>query len=146
MTGFRGSSMTKLNHKLVAVLNKSIEPGKLMNALAHMSIGLGSMLGMGSLQLQNYVDADKGSHPYISAMPFMILSANSNKISNLRIEAQQAGLSFTDFVESMTVGSYEEQLERTRNLKAEELVYYGIVLYGDWDEISQLTRKFSLWR
>ncbi|HVV67717.1 MAG TPA: DUF2000 family protein [Gammaproteobacteria bacterium] len=24
--------------------------------------------------------------------------------------------------------------------------YYGIVLFGDWDKVSALTRKFSLWR
>lgn len=35
----------KFKNKLVAVLNKSIEPGKLMNALAHMCIGLGSAIG-----------------------------------------------------------------------------------------------------
>ncbi|MFS9399785.1 DUF2000 family protein, partial [Legionella pneumophila] len=29
-------------NKLVAVLNKHIEPGKVMNALAHMCIGLGA--------------------------------------------------------------------------------------------------------
>ncbi len=32
-------------NKLVAVLNKSIEIGKVMNALAHMCIGLGSAIG-----------------------------------------------------------------------------------------------------
>ena len=32
----------KFKNKLVAVLNKSVETGKIMNALAHMCIGLGS--------------------------------------------------------------------------------------------------------
>lgn len=48
----------EFQNKLVAVLNKSIEPGKLMNALAHMCIGLGSAIGQDSLRLTNYKDAD----------------------------------------------------------------------------------------
>jgi hypothetical protein len=58
--------MNKFTNKPLAVLNKSIEPGKLMNALAHMSIGLGATLGKEALHLCNYQDADGGSHPCIS--------------------------------------------------------------------------------
>jgi hypothetical protein len=49
-------------NKLVAVLNKSINTGKLMNALAHMCIGLGSDIGQPPLRLTHYKDADGGSH------------------------------------------------------------------------------------
>ena len=40
--------------KLVAVMNKSIEPGILMNALAHMCIGFGAHLGVPELQRRFY--------------------------------------------------------------------------------------------
>lgn len=46
----------------------------------------------------------------------------------------------------MTVGTYQEQIERTQQVKDENLVYYGIVLFGDWDKVTELTRKRSLWR
>lgn len=45
--------MEKFKNKLVAVLNKSIEHGKVMNALAHMSIGLGAAIGQADLRLTN---------------------------------------------------------------------------------------------
>ncbi len=73
-------SEEKFKNKLVAVLNKSIDTGKVMNALAHMCIGLGSAIGKSELRLTDYKDADGGSHPYISEIPFIILSENSNKI------------------------------------------------------------------
>ena len=60
-------------NKLVAVMNEKIEPGVIMNALAHMCIGFGSDIGKEPLRLTNYIDADEGSHPHISEMPFMIL-------------------------------------------------------------------------
>jgi hypothetical protein len=125
----------KFSNKLVAVLNKSIETGKLMNALAHMCIGLGSAIG-----------TDDGSHPFISEIPFIILTENSNKIRKLRHEAIANQIQFNDFTDTMTVGTYQDQIARTAQVKDENLVYYGIVLFGDWDKVTELTRKFSLLR
>jgi hypothetical protein len=137
--------MSEFTHKLVAVLNKSIEPGKVMNALAHISVGLGAAVGKEPLRFSDYRDAEGGSHSFISEMPFMILSANSNKIKNLRAECLAHNIQFTDFTETMTGGTYQEQLARTAATKNEDLVYYGIALFGEWNKVSELTRKFSLW-
>lgn len=127
-------------------MNEKIEPGIIMNALAHMCIGFGSAIGKEPLRLTNYVDADEGYHPNISEMPFMILKANSNKLRALRLAALEAGIPFVDFTDTMTVGTYVEQVERTRQTKEADLVYYGVVLFGDWEKVSELTRKFSLWK
>jgi hypothetical protein len=133
-------------NKLVAVMNEKIEPGFIMNALAHMCIGFGSEIGKEALRLTNYVDADGGNHPSISEMPFMILKANSNKLRALRLAVLQAGIQCVDFTNTMTVGTYLEQIERTKQTKEADLIYYGIVLFGEWEKVSELTRKFSLWK
>lgn len=133
-------------NKLVAVMNEKIEPGVVMNALAYMCIGFGSVIGKEPLRLTNYIDAEGGSHPHISEMPFMILKANSNKIKALRLAALQEGIQCVDFTDTMTIGSYLEQLERTKQTKEADLIYYGVVLFGKWDKVSELTRKFSLWK
>lgn len=133
-------------HKLVAVMNEKIEPGVIMNALAHMCIGFGSALGKEPLRLANYLDAEGGSHPHISEMPFMILKTTSNKLRALRIAAQEAGISMSDFTDTMTGGTYSEQIERTKQTKETDLIYYGVVLFGEWEKVSELTRRFSLWK
>ncbi|MCS5708695.1 DUF2000 domain-containing protein [Candidatus Berkiella cookevillensis] len=133
-------------NKLVAVLNKKIEPGKLMNALAHMCIGLGSAIGKDFLRLTSYKDADGNVHPHISEIPFIILSESSNKIKKLRHEAMNYNINFNDFTDTMTVGTYQEQIECTKQVKEEDLIYFGIVLFGDWDKLTELTQKFSLWK
>lgn len=46
----------------------------------------------------------------------------------------------------MTTGTYQEQIQRTAQVKDENLIYYGIVLFGDWDKVTEFKRKFSLWR
>lgn len=127
-------------------MNEKIESGIIMNALAHMCIGFGSEIGKESLRLTDYQDADGGSHPFISEMPFMVLKANSNKIRELRRVAIAEGVRFVDFTNTMTIGTYQEQIERTKATNDADLIYYGIVLFGDWAKVSNMTRKFSLWK
>jgi hypothetical protein len=139
--------MGEFKKKLVAVLNEKIEHGKIMNALAHMVIGLGASVSKEELRLADYKDADGNSHDNISEMPFMVLAANnSNKIRTLRLAAIENKIEFVDFNNAMTVGTYKEQIEKASKTKEEELEYYGIALFGDWDKVSELTRKFSLWK
>ncbi|TSC85367.1 MAG: hypothetical protein G01um10147_1181 [Microgenomates group bacterium Gr01-1014_7] len=138
----------ELTHKFVAVLNKKIPTGNLMNGLGHMAAGLaGSYPNLPEMRFDSYFDKDGGEHKSISDNPFIILQAdNSNQIRNLRNEAKVAGIHFVDFTSTMTVGTYKEQQERTKNTPEVELEYYGICLFGPKEILNSLTKKFSLWR
>jgi hypothetical protein len=133
-------------NKIVAVMNKSIDPGIVMNALAHMSIGLGASLPKEKLRLDTYEDQDGNKYPNISQMPFIILRANSNKILSLVQWARENNIKHGVFVDTMTGGTYQEQLDRTKATREDNLLFYGVVLYGPWDKVSDATKKFSLWK
>ncbi len=135
-------------HKFVAVLNKKIPVGNLMNALGHMAVGLSSDYpSISEMRFDNYFDKDGGTHKNISDNPFIILQAdNSNKIRTLRNALLKKGIHFSDFTNTMTVGTYIEQQQRTKETLEAELEYYGICLFGEIDEVNELTKKFSLWR
>lgn len=138
----------EINYKFVAVLNKKIPTGNLMNALGHMAAGLaGSYQNLPEMRFDTYYDKDGGEHKSISDNPFIILSAdNSNQIRTLRNQLLEKGVHFTDFTSTMTVGSYKEQQERTRQTLEIELEYWGICLFGPKEILNNLTKKFSLWR
>ena len=138
--------MTHFQNKLVAIMNRSTPPGVLMNALAHMTVGFGASIGRELLRLTNYKDKDGHDHPNISEIPFIILEANSNKIRGVREQAKEGGIQFVDFTHTMTEGSFEEQLARSLETHEKDLIYYGIVLFGEWEKVSAMTRKFSLWK
>jgi len=137
-----------LQNKFVAVLNKKIPTGSLMNALGHMAAGLAaSYSNIKDMRFDSYFDQNGGEHKSISDNPFIILSAdNSNQIRTLRNQLIQSNIHFVDFTNTMTVGTYVEQKERTKNTLEEQLEYYGICIFGPIELISQLTKKFSLWR
>lgn len=134
--------------RFVAVLNKKIETGRLMNALGHMTAGIaGGSLEKDAMCFLQYQDKDGGSHSNISHYPFIILRAdNSNKIRTLRIEALARNISFSDFTSTMTLGTSKEQMDATQHTSEEDLEFYGIVLFGETEELKQITGKFSLFK
>ena len=138
----------ELTHKFVAVLNKKIPVGNLMNALGHMAAGLaGSYPNLPEMRFDTYVDKDGGKHKSISDNPFIILSAdNSNQLRTLRNDLIASGVHLTDFTSTMTAGTYREQQERTKNTPEAELEYYGVCMFGPKEVLNSLTKKFSLWR
>src|SRR3989338_805043 len=93
--------------RFIAILNKKVETGKLMNALGHMTAGLAGGSGASDqMCFLQYEDADGGKHPNISHYPFIVLSAdNSNQIRTARNEAIIRGIPFTDFTRTMTAGT-----------------------------------------
>ncbi len=134
--------------RFVAIMRVGVDPGRMMNALGHMTAGLagGHMEGKGMSFLQ-YKDRDGGVHPNISHFPFIVLRAdNSNQIRTVRKEAQKRGIPFTDFTSTMTVGTSAEQVGRTAETPEANLDYFGICLFGSTEELKAVTKKFSLFK
>ena len=139
---------TKSSLKFVAVLNKQVDLGKLYNALSHMSVGISHLLGSDKdVLFHNYQDKDGGVHPSISDHPFIVLKAtNSSQIRSLREKIMEQHILYTDFVETMSIGTSEEQLMATKSKTEKELTYYGICFFGSEEVLNPLTKKFSLFK
>lgn len=133
--------------RFIAVLNKKIEPGRVMNALGHMTAGLAGGSGKADeMCFLQYQDLRGGAHPNISHFPFIVLKAdNSNKIRGVRNECIVRGIPFSDFTSTMTIGTSQEQQDNTRATPEEGLEYYGIVMFGETETLREFTGKFSLW-
>lgn len=138
--------MNAFENKLVALVNKEIETGVAMNAIAHMTIGLGTQLNNELLRLNDYKDKEGNVYPNISQMPFMILRGKSSEIRKAVTQAKEEKMLFSVFTDTMTGGTYQEQLDNTLQTPEEQLIYYGAVLFGPWDQVSQITKRFSLYK
>jgi len=138
--------------KIVAMINKTLEPGPALNAIAHLSVGLlGRLITecpdlLSELNYQNFRDASGEVHPFISGLSLIVLRGSSNEIRRLREDITAAGLLTVDFHHQMTGESYVEQLERSAQTLESELIYSGVIVLAPKTEIDPLTRKYSLWR
>ena len=139
--------MADSDRKLVVVLNEKIETGKAMNALAHAMLGFGAgAVTKEEVCLNKYEDADGDIHNNISERGIIVLRAGLNKIRTIRNKAKDEGLAFVDFVDTMSIGTYEEEYELTKTRKGEELNYWALILFGEWDKVTELTGKLSLYK
>src|SRR5262245_14777229 len=131
-------------NKLVAVINKQIETGVAMNALAHMCLGFGAHMDPSVLHLMDYKNAEGCVYPNISKITFIILrEKNSHNIGNLLTKAKETNIPYAAFTNTMTGGTWEDQELRTLTTKPEEIIFYGIVLFGPKEIVSEMTKKLS---
>jgi hypothetical protein len=139
---------TPTTHRFVAVLNKKIESGRAMNALAHMAVGFAAIYpDKEALRFDDYVDKDGSEHKSISDNPFIVLASdNSNQIRTLRNKLIELNIPFNDFTRTMIEGTYMDQHKRTSETPEIELEYWGICFFAKNDQSKELTKKFSLWR
>lgn len=91
-----------------------------------------------------FIDAQGIEHPSISGLSLIVLRGSQGDLSKLITAARQQGFLHADFIETMTGGTYSEQLARTQANK--EHIYYAVALFGEKEVIDPLTKRLSLYR
>ncbi|MGG6265483.1 DUF2000 domain-containing protein [Leptolyngbya sp. AN03gr2] len=135
-----------MSKKFVAVLNKTGDISQLFNALGHITAGLAGSIGDSKLlSLIDYKDSEGNIYPNISEYPFIVLKGNSNKIREFRMALIQKDMPYSCFLNTMTHGGSDVQVENTRQKKSDDLEILAVVTFGEKSDIDLLTKKFSLW-
>jgi lysyl-tRNA synthetase class 2 len=136
-------------YRFVVVINgKEDNLGRVMNAVGHSMAGLvGRAAADSDFCFIDYKDKDGQTHPSISHYPVIAVKAkNSNQVLTARKKAEEAGIAFVDFVETMTIGGSESQLEATSDIPSDDHNYIAMALFGKTNDLKDITGKFSLYK
>ena len=135
-------------HKFVVLVNKNLEVGRAMNAIAHSCAGLAA-LAMEEVKEKmsfiDFIDKDESAHQNISGLSLIVLRGTNGELKKARRRFIESNVLFTDFVDTMTGDTYKEQLEKTKEKGTEELEYFCVAAFGEKAVIDPITKRFSLW-
>lgn len=135
-------------HKFVVLVNKNLESGKALNAVAHSCAGLVACASEDmreKMSFIDFVDKDDTAHKSISGLSLIVLRGSNNELKKARKKFIENNIHFTDFTETMTGDTYREQQEKTSILSSDELEYFCVAAFGEKTMIDPITKRFSLW-
>ncbi len=113
-----------MSKTLLFVLNKEIAAGKAINSLAHLALGLG-----------HFIPPEK--EPNIEILFSSAEPMRNFKAQVATLHSKYKNTIVSDFVNTMTEGSAEDQMARTKLTLEKDLQYYGICIGGEDDAISK---------
>ncbi len=139
-----------LKYRVVIALDKTLEPGRAMNAVAHMSAGLSGLIAekgeIDQLRFQDYKDQDGKVYPSISDLPMIVMRGKKGHVRRFAEEAKAEGMDTTCFLDTMVEGTYADQHARTNETSSEDINYFGACVFGESDKLRELTKRLSLWQ
>lgn len=147
-TSNKSSEKTQdFSKKLVIVVDESLEQWQVLNTIAHVSAYIGNKLDGKFATGANFVTQDGKDHPRNSQYPIVALKAKSSKLQALMQEVRESGLLYHGFIREMIETTDDAKItEMLKSKEDKDIEYLGIGIFGDNEEVSKLTKKFSLWK
>lgn len=137
---------TDNEYKWVAVLNRTTPLPQLLNAMAHLALGMPRQCHeVTAGQFHDYQSPDQQLMATISHWPVIVLQAkNTNQLRTLRSAALAVGLTCQAFTDTMLGPSAEAQIQKTKTTPENDVQYVAVFLFGRQEDMQRLTKKFSL--
>ncbi|MBI1839179.1 MAG: DUF2000 domain-containing protein [Candidatus Colwellbacteria bacterium] len=135
------------NKKMVIVVRNDLPSWQVLNTVAHVSAYLGNKMrdtfGTGDY----FVTKNNIKHPRNSQYAIVTLSCKPNELKTLIKTVRDSGLDYIGFIREMIETTDDSEIEKILASKNDEdIEYLGIGIFGDKEKVSELTKKFSLWK
>ena len=133
--------------RFAIVVRHDLEPWQITNVIAHIAAKIGHAVEQFDTG-DSFTMKDGVSIPRNSQYPIIVLRAGSSEeLRPLLSGIRAAQLPHLAFVREMLDFSDDAELQMALSKKAEsEVEYLGIGMFGDNQEVKQLTKGFSLWK
>ncbi len=136
------------NEKCVIIIKENLPVGITVNTATIMGVTLGKK--MPKIVGEDVTDKTGCKHLGIIEFPIPILKGSAKTIKSIREKLYAPEFSdliaadFSDLAQSCK--TYDEYIEKMKNVSENELNYYGIALLGEKKKINKLTGSLPLLR
>ena len=145
-----GSVNTTATHKFVIVVNEKSPPGKILSATGQLAMSLygdASPEQREQMSFLPFVNPDNLKLINLTTCSFVVLKGTGGQLLTLYHACREKGILSAIFTSTMSFNGIEENLSvKTSTTPLEQTEPYGVGLFGLIDEVSPLTKKFSLFK
>lgn len=133
--------------KIVGIIATNVEASVALNVIGHLSVSIGKYSDDEIMGKPIISDKSGVNHLGISKFPFIITKVKASKLKNAIEKAKEnPNLIVADYPRDMLETRTDEELVNSIGSKENcELEYLGAVIYGNTDDVNEITGKFQLW-
>ena len=133
--------------KIVGIIASNVEPAIALNVIGHVSISIGKYSGIEIMGKKIITDKSGTNHLGISQFPFIVTKVKASKLKNaINMARKNPNIIVADYPKEMLETRTDEELVEAISIKDEEnMEYMGAILYGNTEEVNQITGRFQLW-
>lgn len=134
--------------KIVAIIASNVEPEIALNVVGHLAISIGKYSDAEIMGEPILTDKTGVKHLGISKFPFIITKVKQGKLKTaIEIAKNNHNILVADYPKDMLETRTDDQLVTSiSNKENDKLEYLGAILYGNTNDINEITGKFQLWR
>ena len=134
--------------KIVGIIASNVEPSIALNVIGHLAISIGKYSDKEIMGKPIITDKSAIEHLGISRFPFIITKVKAGKLKNaIEIAKQNSNLIVADYPREMLETRTDNELVASVESKEnEKLEYLGAIIYGNTEDVDNITGKYQLWR
>ncbi len=134
--------------KIVGIISTKVDATTALNVIGHLAISIGKYSDNNIMGKPIITDKSNVNHLGISKFPFIVTKVKPEK---LRVAINKAkenpNLLVADYPKEMLDTRTDEELVLSIKEKDNrELEYLGALIYGNTNEVNEITGKFQLWK
>ena len=134
--------------KIVGIIATNVDATTALNVIGHLAVSIGKYSDSEIMGKKIIKDKSNINHLGISKFPFIVTKVKPSKLRNAIDKAKEnSNLLVADYPKDMLDTRTDEELvESIGNKENEKLEYLGAIIYGNTNEVNEITGKFQLWK
>jgi len=136
------------NKKIVGIIATNVDAPTALNVIGHLAVSIGKYSDNEIMGKSLITDKSNVNHLGISRFPFIITKVKAGKLRNAIDKAKEnPNLLVADYPRDMLETRTDEELVESITSKSnDDLEYLGAIIYGNTNDINEITGKFQLWK
>ena len=132
----------------MGIIASNVNPVVALNVIGHLAISIGKYSGIEIMGKKIITDKSGTNHLGISQFPFIVTKVKASKLKNaIDLAKQNPNLLVADYTKDMLETRTDNELITSIESKEnDKLEYLGAIIYGNSEDVNNITGKFQLWK